>query len=137
MEEQNNGRIDREKAAVMRRNFGKWLSRLTQHRPIKYANNAWFEIEKLRSFLNDAEAHAEANGKGLSGIRIYLASYDDNDGEKVTVFLSPTEADKKEKTMQAISLSDPENDSDLSDFGVLNYGASGFPPEKDYPFSRQ
>ena len=84
---ENNGRIDREKASELHRNFGKWIAGLPQDRPIQYANNTWFEINKLESFIKQVKEEAQQIEKEVSGIRVYFASYDVNDGEKLSVFL--------------------------------------------------
>jgi len=76
--------------------------------------SCYIPLNELKDFIK----YLENSGKGIDGIRIYLASYDGAEKGKenqTTVFIAPT-----------------VNEVDNKDLNVLNYGVEGMPPSKKY-----
>ena len=76
--------------------------------------SCYFPLSELKDYIR----YLENSGKGIDGVRIYLASYDANEKGKenqTTVFIAPT-----------VNLVDNKN------LNVLNLGDNGNPPSKKY-----
>ncbi len=130
MKKKIKGAISQKDAQQLSRNFTKFISShsVIKTETPKFSNNAWFSISDIELYLSYAKVQAFNSNEILSGIRIYLGNYD-NKGNKgnFTVFISPT-IDSKDK-----KLCPPEDDKDMN-IDALNFGKSGVPPYKEYPF---
>jgi len=76
--------------------------------------SCYIPLNELKDFIH----YLEESGKGIDGIRIYLASYNKTEKGKenqTTVFIAPT-----------------VNEVDNKDLNVLNYGGCGIPPSNKY-----
>ncbi len=130
MKKKIKGAISQKDAQQLSRNFTKFInshSVIKTENP-KFSNNAWFSIKDIELYLSYVKVQAFNSNEILSGIRIYLGNYDKK-GEKgnFTVFISPTIESKANK------LCPPEDDNDMN-IDAFNFGKSGVPPYKEYPF---
>lgn len=128
MSQRINAVISQDDASQLSQNFNNYLKTLSGNPNLNFANCAWYDIDDLEMYLDYARATATQSGVKLSGIRIYLAKYNQgvNNGE-LTVFLAPTKAD----TVNSVG---DINDADM-EIEAENLGKSGNPPNKQYPYS--
>ncbi|MBK7095927.1 MAG: hypothetical protein IPH57_13125 [Saprospiraceae bacterium] len=84
----------------------------------KIATWAWFDIDELNEYLDEAKYLCKANNKTFSGIRIYIGKYSPAENKGFfTVYLAPTE------TADLNGMKSPK-DPDIK-MKALNLGGTG------------
>lgn len=130
MEKKINGTISKEIAIKLNKNFTDYIKKCSEFDPeqTELSNCAWFSITDLEDYLASAK-EACKSGEVLSGIRFYFGKRDSGNDDlgTFTVFISPTLESNDNK------LCPPEDDMDMN-IDVLDFGKSGVPPCKIYPF---
>ena len=54
------------------------------------AREVFYTVDELQEYLNYVKTQSTQQGITKPGIRIYFAAYDNDDSDKATVFLAPT-----------------------------------------------
>ena len=94
--------------------------------------SSWWSISNIQNFINHAENQAGELGYSLDGLRVYLGSYPDKDGETglTTMFIIPT---CKKNTAKGGLFSMQTHGGDIDGADGLNMGKDGNPPSSNYP----
>lgn len=94
--------------------------------------SSWWAIEDIQNYINHAEHQAGELGYNMDGLRLYLGSYPDANGETglTTMFFVPTGiVNKSQGSMFPIQ----GGSGDIQGADGLNMGESGKPPGANYP----
>jgi hypothetical protein len=94
--------------------------------------SAWWSIEDIQSYINYAENQAGELGYTMDGLRLYLGSYPDDNGETglTTMFIIPTGS---ESVAQGSMFTLPQGSNDIPGANGLNKAGNGHPPGANYP----
>lgn len=94
--------------------------------------SSWWSLEDIQDYINYAENQAGELGYSLDGLRVYLGSYPDKDGETglTTMFIIPT---GKKNTAKGGLFSMQIHGGDIDGADGLNMGKDGNPPSSNYP----
>ncbi|HNQ26295.1 MAG TPA: hypothetical protein PKL92_00030 [Aquaticitalea sp.] len=98
--------------------------------------SAWYSLDDMRNYLEYAQEEVKGLGYAMTGIRIYLGAYPEEDGMPgyTTMFLVPTGKQNLGKSsILNINMSPPQEDPDIPKGPVLNMGGTGNPPSANYP----
>ncbi|MFC0604435.1 hypothetical protein [Winogradskyella pulchriflava] len=95
--------------------------------------SSWWSIDDIQSYINYAENQAGELGYTMDGLRVYLGSYPDVDGQAglTTMFLIPTGTENTSQGSMLPILQGGSNDIKGAD--GLNMGKDGNPPSANYP----
>ena len=94
--------------------------------------SSWWAIEDIQNYINHAENQAGELGYTMDGLRVYLGSYPDANGETglTTMFFVPTGIENTSKgSLFSIQL----GGGDIPGGDGLNLGHDGKPPGANYP----
>jgi len=95
--------------------------------------SSWWSTEDIQNYINHAENQAGELGYTMDGLRVYLGSYPQVDGQEglTTMFFVPTGTENTSKgNMSPIVFGSNE---DIPGGDVLNNGGHGNPPGANYP----
>jgi len=94
--------------------------------------SSWWSIEDIQNYINHAEHQSGQLGYTLNGLRVYLGSYPDANGETglTTMFIVPTGTKDKSK---GSFMSFQNVGYDIPGADVLNKSENGKPPGANYP----
>ncbi len=95
--------------------------------------SSWWSIEDIQNYMNHAEHQAGELGYTMDGLRVYLGSYPNANGETglTTLFFVPTGAKITGQGGMIPSMQGGGND--ISGADGLNLGHNGKPPGANYP----
>jgi hypothetical protein len=96
--------------------------------------SSWWSIEVIQNYINYAENQAGELGYSMDGLRLYLGSHPDANGETglTTMFFIPTGV---KNTSQGALFTYPQGigSNDIPGGDGLNDGGKGMPPSANYP----
>jgi hypothetical protein len=94
--------------------------------------SSWWALSDIQNYVNYAKNQASDLGYTMDGLRVYLGSYPDANGETglTTMFFVPT---GYKNTSQGSMIPIQGGSGDISGADGLNFGNNGQPPSANYP----
>ena len=94
--------------------------------------SSWFALKDIETYLHYAKNQANDLGYQLDGLRVYLGSYPNQNGQSglTTMFFIPTGIPKID---EGTIMSWRQGSNDIPGGDGLNKGSNGNPPSSNYP----
>ena len=94
--------------------------------------SSWWPLEDIQNFINYAENQAGKKGYTMDGLRLYLGSYPNSNGDTglTTLFFIPT---GYKNTSEGSMIPFQGGSGDIPSAEGLNKGGNGQPPQANYP----